>query len=64
MEEEDYLNLEKIRDLSQSVSFAHNIKPNLVNSDIPDVPGYIDDFLQKSDAIFINGDKDTFPKKK
>ena len=64
MEEEEYLNLDKIRDLSQSVSFAHNIKPNLVNSDIPDVPGYIDDFLQKSDAIFINGDKDTFPKKK
>lgn len=64
MEEEEYLNLEKIRDLSQSVSFAPNIKPNLVNSDIPDVPGYIDDFLQKSDAIFINGDKDSFPKKK
>ena len=64
MEEEEYLNLEKIKDLSQSVSFAPNIKPNLVNSDIPDVPGYIDDFLQKSDAIYINGDKDTFPKKK
>ena len=64
MEEEDYLNLEKIGDLSQSISFAPNIKPNLVNSDVPEVPGYIDDFLQKSDAIFINGDKDTFPKKK
>lgn len=64
MEEEEYLNLERIKDLSQSISFAPNIKPNLVNSDIPDVPGYIDDFLQKSDAIFINGDKDTFPKRK
>jgi len=64
MEEDEYLNLEKIRDLSQSISFAPNIKSNLVNSDIPDVPGYIDDFLQKSDAIFIRGDKVTFPKKK
>jgi len=63
---EDSLELDFVtnKNLAQSVSFGPNIKPNLLNSEVPDVPDYIDDFLQISpEAVFIDGNK-RVPKKK
>ena len=64
MEDSLELDLEQNKNLAQSVSFGPNIKPNMLNSEVPDVPDYIDDFLQISpDAVFIDGNKKV-PKKK
>ena len=63
---EDSLELDFVtnKNLAQCVSFGPNIKPNLLNSEVPDVPDYIDDFLQISpEAVFIDGNK-RVPKKK
>jgi hypothetical protein len=64
MEDSLELDFDQNKYLAQSVSFGPNIKPNLLNSEVPDVPDYIDDFLQISpDAVFIDGNKKV-PKKK
>ena len=64
MEDSLELDFDQNKYLAQSVSFGPNIKPNLLNSEVPDVPDYIDDFLQISpDAVFIDGNKKA-PKKK
>ena len=64
MEDSLELDILQNKNLAQSVSFGPNIKPNMLNSEVPDVPDYIDDFLQISpDAVFIDGNK-RVPKKK
>ena len=64
MEDSLELDFDQNQYLAQSVSYRPNIKPNMINSEFPDVPDYIDDFLQISpDAVFIDGNKKV-PKKK
>ena len=64
MEDSLELDFDQNKDLAQSVNFGPNIRPNMLNSEVPDVPDYIDDFLQISpDAVFIDGNKKV-PKKK
>ena len=65
MEDSLELDLDQNKNLAQSVSFGPNFKPNMLNSEVPDVPDYIDDFLQISpDAVFINDITKTAPKTK
>ena len=65
MEESPKTENVRIQDLSQSVSFGPNMRPNILNSEAPDIPDYIDDFLQISpDAVFINGNTAETPRKK
>ena len=65
MEESPKMESVKLKDLSQSVSFGPNKRSKLLNSEGPDMPDYIDDFLQISpDAVFINGNTAETPRKK